>query len=159
MADSNTRTATWLLAVIAFLIAYGSLYPFRFAGFDGAGPLELLQRLSFARTTRADLAANVLLYLPLGASLAWLASSLIVMTRGLRRWREHALLANEGNAVIRQHLFHATQFGTHDSVGGNHHGLMAIADVITPERPFFGCRRTHHEHRFRECSHDDDELS
>lgn len=75
MADSNTRTATWLLAVMAFLIAYGSLYPFRFAGVDGAGPLDLLQRLSFARTTRSDLAANVLLYLPLGASLAWLLAT------------------------------------------------------------------------------------
>ncbi len=75
MADSNTRTAAWLLAVIAFLIAYGSLYPFRFAALDSAGPLELLQRLSFARTTRSDLAANVLLYLPLGASLAWLLAT------------------------------------------------------------------------------------
>ena len=75
MADSNTRTAAWLLAVIAFLIAYGSLYPFRFAALDGAGPLDLLQRISFARTTRSDLAANVLLYLPLGASLAWLLAT------------------------------------------------------------------------------------
>lgn len=75
MVDSNTRTAAWLLAVIAFLIAYGSLYPFRFAGVDGTGPLDLLQRLSFARTTRSDLAANVLLYLPLGASLAWLLAT------------------------------------------------------------------------------------
>ena len=75
MADSNTRTATWLLAVMAFLIAYGSLYPFRFAGVGNAGLLELLQRLSFARTTRSDLAANVLLYLPLGASLAWLLAT------------------------------------------------------------------------------------
>ena len=75
MADTNTRTATWLLAVIAFLIAYGSLYPFRFAAVDSAGPLELLQQLSFARTTRSDLAANVLLYLPLGASLAWLLAT------------------------------------------------------------------------------------
>ena len=75
MADSNTRTANWLLVVITFLIAYGSLYPFRFAAVDGAGTLELLQRLSFARTTRSDVAANVLLYLPLGASLAWLLAT------------------------------------------------------------------------------------
>ncbi|MGH8135519.1 MAG: VanZ family protein [Steroidobacteraceae bacterium] len=75
MADTNSRTATWLLAVIAFLIAYGSLYPFRFAAMDGAGPFELLRQLSFARTTRSDLAANVLLYLPLGASLAWLLAT------------------------------------------------------------------------------------
>jgi len=75
VADSNTRTATWLLAVIAFLIGYGSLYPFGFAGVEGAGFYELLHRLTFARTTRSDLAANVLLYLPLGASLAWLLAS------------------------------------------------------------------------------------
>jgi VanZ family protein len=75
VADPNTRTAAWLLAIIAFLIAYGSLFPFRFAAVDGAGPVELLQRLSFAPTTRSDLAANVLLYLPLGASLAWLLAT------------------------------------------------------------------------------------
>lgn len=71
MADAHTRTAAWLLAVIAFLIVYGSLYPFRFAAVDG-GPIELLRQLRLVRTTRSDIAANVLLYLPLGASLAWL---------------------------------------------------------------------------------------
>lgn len=72
MSDANRRIATWLLAVITFLIVYGSLYPFSFAGAGGAGPAELLGTLSFARTTRSDIAANVLLYLPLGACLAWL---------------------------------------------------------------------------------------
>lgn len=71
MADPNRRIGTWLLAVIAFLIVYGSLYPFSFAAVDGAGPVELLKQLSFARTTRSDIAANVLLYLPLGACLTW----------------------------------------------------------------------------------------
>lgn len=75
MAEPNRRIATWLLAVIAFLIIYGSLYPFRFATVSGVGPLELLQGLSFARTTRSDIAANVLLYLPLGACLTWLLAS------------------------------------------------------------------------------------
>lgn len=75
MPEQNRRVATWLLAVIAFLIAYGSLYPFRFAGVAGAGPLELLDQLSFARTTTSDIAANVLLYLPFGACLAWLFAS------------------------------------------------------------------------------------
>lgn len=75
MADANRRIAAWLLAVIAFLIVYGSLYPFSFAGAGGAGPAELLGRLSFARTTRSDIAANVLLYLPLGACLAWLLAT------------------------------------------------------------------------------------
>ena len=75
MADPNRRIANWLLAVIAFLIVYGSLYPFSFAAVDGAGPLELLKQLSFARTTRSDIAANVLLYLPLGACLTWLLAA------------------------------------------------------------------------------------
>jgi VanZ family protein len=72
VADANRRIGVWLLAVIAFLIVYGSLYPFSFAAVDGAGPLDLLKQLSFARTTRSDIAANVLLYLPLGACLTWL---------------------------------------------------------------------------------------
>jgi VanZ family protein len=74
MADQNRRIGAWLLAVIGFLIVYGSLYPFSFAAVDGAGPLELARRLSFARTTRSDIAANVLMYLPLGACLTWLLS-------------------------------------------------------------------------------------
>jgi len=70
--SDNRRIAHWLLAVIVFLIVYGSLYPFSFAAVEGAGPLDLLKTLSFARTTRSDIAANVLLYLPLGACLTWL---------------------------------------------------------------------------------------
>ncbi len=74
MTDGNRRIAAWLLAVIAFLIVYGSLYPFSFAPAGGAGTLELIRTLSFARTTKSDIAANVLLYLPLGACLTWLLS-------------------------------------------------------------------------------------
>jgi VanZ family protein len=75
VADANRRIGTWLLGVITFLIVYGSLYPFSFAAAGGAGPLELLKQLSFARTTRSDIAANVLLYLPLGACLTWLLAA------------------------------------------------------------------------------------
>ncbi len=75
MADASTRTAGWLLAVIAFLIVYGSLYPFRFAAVGDQGVFALIRGLPFARTTRSDIAANVLLYLPLGASLAWLLAA------------------------------------------------------------------------------------
>jgi VanZ family protein len=75
VVEQNRRVGTWLLTVIAFLIVYGSLYPFSFAAVDGAGPLELLKQLSFARTTRSDIAANVLLYLPLGACLTWLLAA------------------------------------------------------------------------------------
>ena len=75
MADGSTRTAAWLCGVVLFLIAYGSLYPFRFTDIGAAGIGGLLGRLDWARTTRSDIAANVLLYLPLGASLAWLLAA------------------------------------------------------------------------------------
>jgi len=75
MADGSNRSARWLLAVVSFLIVYGSLFPFNFGGLDVHGPRELLSRLTFARTTRADIAINLLLYLPLGACLAWILTS------------------------------------------------------------------------------------
>jgi VanZ family protein len=67
----DRRIAGWLLAVIVFLIVFGSLYPFSFS-LEGAGALERLAELPRAGTTRSDVAANVLLYLPLGTCLAWL---------------------------------------------------------------------------------------
>ncbi len=72
MADASARTAAWLLAVVVFLIVYGTLYPFRFAAVDAGSLPALLGQLSWSRTTRSDIAANVLLYLPFGACLAWL---------------------------------------------------------------------------------------
>ena len=71
-SDESVRAARWLLAVVAFLIVYGSLYPFRFEGAGAAGIQDLLHRLTWARTTRSDIAANVLLYLPFGACLGWM---------------------------------------------------------------------------------------
>ena len=64
MSDGSNSTARWLLAVVTFLILYGSLYPFRFVDIGASGPMDLLARLDWARTTRSDIAANVLLYLP-----------------------------------------------------------------------------------------------
>ncbi len=74
MAAYDRKIAASLLAVILFLIVFGSLYPFSFAA-NGSSPVDLLRGLSFAGTTRSDVAANVLLYLPLGACLAWLSSA------------------------------------------------------------------------------------
>ena len=71
---NERKIAGWLLAVIVFLIAFGSLYPFSFS-LAGAGPLERLGELPNAGTTRSDVAANVLLYLPLGTCLAWLLAA------------------------------------------------------------------------------------
>jgi VanZ family protein len=54
---------------------YASLYPFRFAPVEVQGLADLLGRLPWARTTRSDIAANVLLYVPFGACLGWLLAS------------------------------------------------------------------------------------
>jgi VanZ family protein len=74
-ARHGQHLARWLLLVVTFLIVYGSLYPFRFAADDPRGLLELVGSLSWARTTRSDIAANVLLYLPFGACLAWMLAA------------------------------------------------------------------------------------
>jgi VanZ family protein len=66
----DRRVAAWLLAVIVFLIVFGSLYPFSFS--LETGGLERLGTLPRAGTTRSDVAANVLLYLPFGTCLCWL---------------------------------------------------------------------------------------
>ena len=71
MIAHDRHVAAWLLAVIVFLITFGSLYPFSFS-LAGAGVLDRLGELPRAGTTRSDVAANVLLYLPLGTCLAWL---------------------------------------------------------------------------------------
>ncbi len=70
--STRINIAAWLLAVVAFLIIYGSLFPFRFENIGAAGLGDLLGRLQWGRTTRSDIAANLLLYLPFGACLAWL---------------------------------------------------------------------------------------
>ena len=72
MSDSGARTARWLLVVVVFLILYGSLFPFRFEDAGLAGLAGLREALPWARTTRSDIVANVLLYLPFGACLAWM---------------------------------------------------------------------------------------
>lgn len=75
MNEGSSGTARWLLAVVAFLIVYGSLYPFRFEDIGARGIVDVLARLRWARTTRSDIAANVLLYLPFGVCLAWLLAA------------------------------------------------------------------------------------
>jgi len=76
--------ARWLALASVLLILYGSLFPFRFAALGDVGFDELLASLRFERTSRGDLVANLLLYMPLGLCLvlAWPA-----------RWRRVAALA------------------------------------------------------------------
>jgi VanZ family protein len=75
MTQGGQRGARWLLAIVTFLIVYGTLFPFRFAAGDVHGALDLIGRLHWARTTRSDIAANILLYLPFGACLGWMLAS------------------------------------------------------------------------------------
>ncbi len=65
--------ARWLVLATVLLILYGSLYPFRFSALGEYSIWELLRSLSFQRTSRSDVVANLLLYLPLGLCLmlAW----------------------------------------------------------------------------------------
>lgn len=65
--------ARWLTLASIFLILYGSLFPFRFTALGDIGIGELLTGLRFQRTSRGDLVANLLLYMPLGLCLvlAW----------------------------------------------------------------------------------------
>ena len=98
MIANERRIAGWLLAVIVFLIVFGSLYPFSFS-LAGAGPLERLGELPNAGTTRSDVAANVLLYLPLGTCLAWLLAA-----------RHGSTLAVLGATLIAAGLSFAIEF-------------------------------------------------
>jgi glycopeptide antibiotics resistance protein len=78
LAADNPRvrlTARWLVLCTALLILYGSLFPFRFTP-HGIGLWPLITQLDFARTSRGDIVANLLLYMPLGLflMLAWPAT-------------------------------------------------------------------------------------
>lgn len=75
MSETGGRAARWLLVVVIFLIVYGSLFPFRFEDAGISSFAGLRAALPWARTTRSDIAANLLLYLPLGACLAWLLAA------------------------------------------------------------------------------------
>jgi len=70
-ADTHLRIARWLTLVVGLLIIYGSLYPFGFMAPPKGSLVALLTQLDWARTTRADVLANLLLYVPLGALLSF----------------------------------------------------------------------------------------
>jgi VanZ family protein len=78
MASSPSRFAPWLLIAVIALIAYGSLYPFRFEPEAvRGGLLEAVKELTWARAGRGDRVSNVLLYLPLGfCAYLWLSARL-----------------------------------------------------------------------------------
>ena len=68
-----------IAAVIVAIIVYGSLYPFRFdTAPDGSGPLWSLLKSWAARPRRGDVAANILLYMPLGFILFRLSKRLFI---------------------------------------------------------------------------------
>ncbi len=61
--------ARWLTLATIVLILYGSLFPFGFGGLGERGLVELIEGLRFRRTSRGDVVANLLLYMPLGLGL------------------------------------------------------------------------------------------
>lgn len=70
-SDTPTQAARWLTVVVGALIVYGSLYPFGFVNLPPGGMASLVAQIGWARTTRADVIANLLLYLPFGALLSF----------------------------------------------------------------------------------------
>src|SRR5262245_1363757 len=64
------QIARWLVLATVILILYGSLFPFRFVVSGEIGLNDAFRSLQFLRTSRGDIVANILLYLPLGLCLA-----------------------------------------------------------------------------------------
>ncbi len=67
---SYQRAARWLLGAVIALILYGSLFPFEFDDRSDLPLLALIASLHFERSSRGDVVANLLLYIPLGLCLA-----------------------------------------------------------------------------------------
>jgi VanZ family protein len=72
--DRIPVVAAALLIVVLALIAYVSIYPFKFVS-PLHTPAESMAMLSWARASRLDMFNNVLLYMPLGFCVALLAQS------------------------------------------------------------------------------------
>ncbi len=60
-----TAPIAWITLAVVLVIVYGSLYPFSFQARPGS-PLENLAATYRVRDSRADILANILLYLPFG---------------------------------------------------------------------------------------------
>jgi VanZ family protein len=82
-----------LACASAALILYGSLFPFRIRTSVDLGLFDVLETLEFKPTTRGDIVANLLLYMPLGLSLmfAW--------SRRQSRWHALARAVLVGTAL------------------------------------------------------------
>jgi VanZ family protein len=75
MPPSRQAGWWWLFAgASAALILYGSLFPFRVRTSVDLGLTEALTALTFKPTTRGDIVANLLLYMPLGLCLIFASS-------------------------------------------------------------------------------------
>ena len=82
MASRSHFAAPLLLAVVVALIAYVSLYPFRFAA-DGPSMVEALGELQWVRAGRGEMLNNVLLYMPFGFCVALLVEPRFGRTAGV----------------------------------------------------------------------------
>ncbi len=77
-SPADSRRAGWWLwfaGASAVLILYGSLFPFRLRTSVDLGLFGLFETLTFKQTTRGDIVANLLLYLPFGVCLMFAFSA------------------------------------------------------------------------------------
>src|SRR5262245_42263376 len=65
-ASRSQTAARWLTLATCVLILYGSLFPFSFSSLRSVDLWTLVTGLQFTRSSRGDVVANVLLYMPLG---------------------------------------------------------------------------------------------
>src|SRR3954467_3466051 len=82
MASRSHFAAPLLLAVITGLIAYVSLYPFRFID-HGPTFAEAMHAMGWARAGRGDTFNNTLRYMPCGFSVALLVEPRLGRAAGL----------------------------------------------------------------------------
>ena len=101
--------ARWLTFGVVALILYGSLFPFGFDASLARDLLALITGLHFAGTSRGDVVANLLLYLPLGLVLM-IATSLLpigiiqfhaIVSEGLWYARSEAFMQQEILQTLR----------------------------------------------------------
>jgi len=95
LAADNPRVRTiarWLAAATLALILYGSLFPFRFVATD-VHLLDMVRNLEFARASRGDVVANLLLYMPFGLFV------MLARPASWRRWQGFAFACLLGSLI------------------------------------------------------------
>src|SRR5678816_2886263 len=72
-----------------------------------------------------------------------------MVSRRLRYRSERLVLARERNRMVVEHLLHAGHVGADQQLAANHQRLVAIANVVRPQRELCSTRRRDDEDRVR----------